>query len=169
MKVINLTPHAVDIYSPEAFLDLQQIDARGWGASAVAGKPIVSFPSSGVAHISSCVKEASPLQLDEGVEVPLNNSVFLGLHGIPDDVKPGDILIVSMPTLMKAIEVNHPMATAMCCPDKVVRDINNTSRVLGCLALIQYRLSELEKALSDLRRSNSVAGVNDISTPPTIV
>lgn len=63
MKLINLTPHAINIKPSD--------DAD-----------VISFPSSGVARVSVTQKSVLPIVVD-GVDVPVSKNVYGDVEGLP--------------------------------------------------------------------------------------
>ena len=130
MKVINLTPHPVQVYTPEQFVNLEQTDDKTWVADGVQGEPVAEYPSQGVARIATSVESVStylPVLAGEVVETVYGQITGLG------DMKPGDTAIVSLPTKSMAVAAGLVVAKYMVSPYKVVRSRSNGSLVLGCM------------------------------------
>lgn len=132
MKFINLTPHAVSVYSPEAFHGLEQTTPTTWLADFVSlsVSPILWIDSSGEARISVKAETLEPIN-----GIPFVKTTYGELTGIPEEVKPDDILIVSAMTREAAKASGHALAAQMCSPSKVVRNRADTSQILGCMEL----------------------------------
>ncbi|MGL5061362.1 MAG: hypothetical protein ACRC62_15420 [Microcoleus sp.] len=128
MSFINLTPHSVEVYAEIAFINLEQVNPTTWVADSIEGTAIMSIESSGSARISTSTVEAGVVD-----NVPMVATQYGEAMGIPADVAPGDLLIVSLPmqSMMKAS--NHALAGQAVAPYKVVRLRSNTSTVLGCM------------------------------------
>ncbi len=128
MRVINLTPHSVQVYSESQFVNLEQTNPTTWIADSVEGDPIADYPSEGVARISTQTDVIeSPLP---GITV---STVYGEATGIPSDLDGSEILIVSLPTQSMAKQEGLSLSTQMVAPYKVVRLRSNTSTVLGCM------------------------------------
>ena len=127
MKVLNLTPHSVEVYGPEQFVGLEQANPT-WVADEAQGAPLAVYPSQGVARIATTTEPVTSTLPGKVV------STFYGeATGIPEDVQSGDILIVSLPMKSMAVATRHPLAGQMVSPYKVVRSKQNGSLVLGCM------------------------------------
>jgi hypothetical protein len=127
---INLTPHSVEVYTENAFEGLKQINPTTWVADSVYTEQAVGvFPSQGLARISVSTQEIEQLPGN----IPAVKTTYGAATGIPDDVQPEDILIVSLPMQSMAKASGHPLANQMVAPYQVVRDAANTSIVLGCM------------------------------------
>lgn len=128
MRVINLTPHSVDLYVEAQFVNLEQLNPTTWVADSVEGEPTAKYDSQGVARIDVSTKTVES-------ELPGQTvATFYGeATGIPESVEEGDVLIVSLPMKSMAMTSNHPLAPQMVSPYKVVRSRENGSVVLGCM------------------------------------
>ena len=130
MKVINLTPHSVDVVNETDFLNLDQINPTVWVADGLReGAWVTSYPSEGVARISTST---------EVIEVPGLPGICVvtkygDASGIPEGVEETDILVVSLPMQSMATITYHPLAHQMAVPYKVVRLRSNTNQILGCM------------------------------------
>jgi hypothetical protein len=141
MRVINLTPHSVQVFAAEQFNGLEQSNPTTWVADSIEGEPLANYPSEGVARISVQTTEEGTLSnhgLPFGLmneEVPLVSTIYGEATGIPDGIEPGDgnVLIVSLPMKSMAVAAGHPLANQMVSPYKVVRSRANGSFVLGCM------------------------------------
>ncbi len=130
-KVINLTPHSIEVYPEAAFKNLEQTNPTTWIADSVDQNLLLeSFASQGVARITTSVVPAGSIGT-----IPAVQTSYGELTGIPVDVDPFDVLIVSLPTQSMAIASGNPLAKNMVSPYKVVRLRSNTSTVLGCMGL----------------------------------
>ena len=133
MDIINLTPHNVDVYEEEAFINLEKLNATTWAADGVDPDGLIaSFPSSGNVRIQTATKELEPIF----GSIPCVRTFYGELEGI-DMVDIGDssILIVSLPTQSMSLQSGHYLAPQMASPYRVVRNRSNTSLVLGCMGL----------------------------------
>jgi hypothetical protein len=129
MTIINLTPHAVNVYPREAFAGLSQLNPTTWIAESVdETKEIKNFPSVGSCRISVEVVDSTPI---EGIATV--GTKYGNLHGIPETVEDTDTLIVSLPTKMMAQASGHHRSSQMVSPHEVVRLATDTSAVLGCM------------------------------------
>ena len=129
---INLTPHDIDVFTESAFTGLIQINQSTWVADSVfPGQSIGAFPPAikGGARIAT-----KTIALPQGPgDIPLVATEYGEAVGIPDNVKPEDILIVSLPMLAMMKAASHPLAGQCVSPWKVVRSTGNGSQVLGCM------------------------------------
>lgn len=129
MSVINLTPHGIQVFKAEQFVNLEQVNPTTWVADGVEGSPIATHKSQGMARIAvTTVDIYSPSLGGDIVE-----SVYGDATGIPDDLERDDILIVSLPMQSMARSADLPSARQMVAPYKVVRSRQNGSLVLGCM------------------------------------
>jgi hypothetical protein len=130
MAFINLTPHSIEVYREDAFINLTQVNPTTWNAEGLKEgvSPILSLPSMGNARITVSTVEANPID-----GIPIVESTYGELTGVPDDVGPSGILIVSLPCLSMAKQSGSPLALSMVSPYKVVRSFSNGSLVLGCM------------------------------------
>jgi hypothetical protein len=130
MAVINLTPHPIQIYSEQQFINLVEENPTTFVAEKVEGEAIAEFPTEGNARISVTTTD---MPSKDGIVFV--KSEYGELVGIPENVGSEDILIVSLPTKSNATAAGHPLAAQMVSPFKVVRDAANTSNVLGAIGL----------------------------------
>lgn len=132
MKFINLTPHPIDVYTEQAFEGLTQVNPTTWTAASVYSEQAVAiFPPAvpGGARIST-----ETVSLPHGLGgIPVVVTSYGDAIGIPDDVGPEDVLIVSLPMLSIMRNSGHPLAHQCVSPYKVVRSAENGSIVLGCM------------------------------------
>lgn len=130
MTVLNLTPHSIEVYAPEQYYNLEQLNATTWVADGVVvdETPLAVYPSMGVARIETNTAEmVSDLP---GITV---HTAYGQCTGIPEGISESDVLIVSLPTLSMAYTSKNPYAPQMVSPYKVVRSRANGSLVLGCM------------------------------------
>ena len=129
---INLTPHDIDVFTESAFQGLTQVNPSTWVADSVfPGQSIGAFPPAikGGARIAT-----TTIVLPHGPgDIPLVATEYGLPIGIPDNVQPEDILIVSLPMLSMLKEASHPLTSQCVSPWKVVRSSSNGSVVLGCM------------------------------------
>ena len=128
MAIINLTPHSVQVYTPEQFVGLEQVNPTTWVADGVDGAPIAEYESAGVARIAVKTEKIHSDLPGETV-----TSVYGAATGLPTNQKPGDVMIVSLPMQSMARQAEIPGAYRMVAPYKVVRSRANGSVVLGCM------------------------------------
>ena len=128
MKVINLTPHAVQVYRQDQFINLEQSNPTTWVADGVEGEPIAQYESSGAARISTNTQSIQSLLPGEVVETQYGEAT-----GIPADLNGTETLIVSLPMQSMAKQANLPSKGQMVAPYKVVRNRDNMSQVIGCM------------------------------------
>jgi hypothetical protein len=130
MAIRNLTPHSVDFYSEAAFEGLEQLNPTTWVADSVSDDALLSVESEGMLRISTSTTESEPIS-----GIPAVVTVYGDVTGVPDNVCPDDVLVVSLPALSMATAAGHPLAGQMMAPYKVVRQRGNTSTVLGAMGL----------------------------------
>lgn len=132
MAVINLTPHSVQVYGQDQFVNLEQVNPTTWVADAVSGDPIEAYLSHGVARIDTKVSHVSA---SDSCHLPGQVVVteYGAATGIPEWTTEQDTLIVSLPMKSMAAASGHPLARVMVSPYKVVRSRANGSLVLGCM------------------------------------
>lgn len=106
MKIINLTPHALNLL--------------------VDGKEIVVPPSGTVARAATIRQQVGTINVD-GVDVPVNKTVFGDIDGLPDP-QPDTIYVVSM-LVAQAV----PDRDDVFIVDDTVRD--DQGRIVGAKAL----------------------------------
>ena len=106
MQYVNLTPHAVTIIDD-------------------AGTVTAEYPATGQ------VARAGPQVVGDQDGVSLVS--YGDIVGIPDDVSPETILIVSLVTLLAAAASMHPLWNSMVAPWQEVRD--SSGRIIGCRGL----------------------------------
>jgi hypothetical protein len=128
MNYINLTPHVITVYAPNQFINLAQTNPTTWVADGVDGDAILSLPPTGkVARIDTTTALKG---IVDGI--PIYDTTYGDIGGLPDNIGDGDILIVSLPTVSNAKAVNHPLTSILVSPYQVVRLASNTSISLGC-------------------------------------
>jgi hypothetical protein len=128
MAVINLTPHSVQVYSADQFVNLEQVNPTTWVADSVEGEPVASYESQGVARISTSVEP----KVNDALAGQVVETVYGEITGL-EAAQPGDTLIVSLPTKSMATAAGLVAAKYMVSPYKVVRSSENGSLVLGCM------------------------------------
>jgi len=106
MKIVNLTPHALNLL--------------------VGGKDIVIQPSGTIARAATVRKQIGSISVD-GVDVPINKTVFGDISGLPDPA-PDTIYVVSM-LVAQAV----PNRDDVYIVDDIVRD--DQGRIVGAKAL----------------------------------
>ena len=135
MALINLTPHAIQVYGKAGFVNLEQVNPTTWIADGVEGDPISSLSSRGMARISTITSEVKTYV--EGC--PVVQTEYGLIEGLPEELSAEDYLVVSLPTQQNALQSGHPLATAgmLLAPYGVVRKRDNGSIVLGCMGFTQ--------------------------------
>ena len=128
--IINLTPHNVDVFNEVQFVNLERVNATTLIADSVEGNAILSLPSVGSIRITTSTIEGATID-----SVPTVKTVYGEAVGIPENVTADDTLVVSLPAQSMAKAANHPLASQMASPYKVVRLRSNTSTVLGAMGL----------------------------------
>lgn len=84
MAVINLTPHSVEVFNADQFINLEQTNPTTWVADGVNGDPIKSYPSSGMLRISTSTIDANPVD-----GIPAVATSYGELTGVPARSKHG--------------------------------------------------------------------------------
>lgn len=107
MKLINLTPHTINILDGD-------------------NQPILSLPSSGVARAASSRTCVGTFDVD-GAAIPINTTSFGEVVGMPDP-QPGVAYVVSALTAQAAKNRGDVYIV-----DDAVRDAEG--RIIGCRAL----------------------------------
>jgi hypothetical protein len=128
MKVINLTPHPIEVFAAEQFTGLEQVNPTTWVADGVEGEPVASYPSDGVARISVSTEAVSSKLPGETVTTEYGEAT-----GIPEGLDGSEVLIVSLPMQSMAKQAKLFQASQMVAPYKVVRLKASGSVVLGCM------------------------------------
>ena len=128
MAILNLTPHSIQVYSEDQFLNLKQKSPTAWVADEVVGEPLAEYPSDGEARIST---ETTTAHIP-GIPGCHVSTRYGQASGIPV-TSPDDFLIVSLPMQSMAKQANLAEAMRMIAPYKVVRSSQNGSIVLGCM------------------------------------
>jgi ABC-type uncharacterized transport system YnjBCD substrate-binding protein len=128
MTVLNLTPHSVQVFSAEQFVNLEQVNPTTWVADSVEGEPLANYESQGVARIST----STAPKLNDSLAGQVVETVYGEITGL-EMAQPGDTLIVSLPTKSMATAAGLVAAKYMVSPYKVVRSRANGSVVLGCM------------------------------------
>lgn len=131
IRFVNLTPHKVQVYSESQFVGLGQTNPTTWVADAVQGNPVAEFESEGAARIATSV-----VQLPSVDGIPMVATEYGEASGIPESLsleKQEVVLIVSLAMQSMAKMANHPLASRMVVPYKVVRSRENGSLILGCM------------------------------------
>ena len=128
MKIINLTPHSVEVYLESQFVNLEQANPTTWFADEVVGDPLGHYPSEGVARmvVTTAVVKSSVIP-GEVVKTVYGDPI-----GIPED-RGWDYLLVSLPMQSMCKSAELDCAGQMISPYKVVRSRHNGSLVLGCM------------------------------------
>jgi len=130
MTIINLTPHNFDVYAEFQFINLERVNATTLIADGVEGNAILSLSSSGSIRIDKTEEEWRTIH-----GIPTVVTKYGEATGIPDNVQPSDVLVVSLPAQSMAVAAKHSLASQMASPYKVVRLRSNTSTVLGAMGL----------------------------------
>lgn len=111
MHIVNLTPHPIHIYAPDAPDIVTDEHA-----------PIHTIPASGqVARIATTRTQAGTVPL-AGLEIPLGEATYGAVEGIPDP-RPGTLWLVSLPC---ATEMRWSGRDDLVVVDRLVRNAENT-------------------------------------------
>ena len=130
MSVINLTPHPVQVYTEDQFVNLKQVNSTTWVADSVQGDPIAKYPSQGLVRIETFTQFT---KTKIGLEGDVVRTTYGAPVGIPESVASDDVLIVSLPTKTMSAAAGHSLSSQMVSPYKVVRNSQNGSIVFGCM------------------------------------
>lgn len=125
-KIVNLTPHSVQVYSSESFVGLEQTNPTTWLADAVEGSPIATYESNGVARVKVSSADDEPI-----AGVPTVKSIYGSIEGLPE-YQDGVFYIVSLPLISAALNTGRTTKDLLS-PYQVVRSRSNGSLVLGCM------------------------------------
>lgn len=126
MTIINLTPHAIQVYAQESFEGLEKTNPTTWLADSVEGQPLLLVESSGMARVKVATVDADPID-----GVPTVTSQYGEIEGLPE-FQDGTFYVVSLPTVSAAI-ANGRTTADLLTPYQVVRSRANGSLVLGCM------------------------------------
>jgi hypothetical protein len=131
MTTYNCTPHSVEVFAPSSFVGLEQKNPTTFLAKETVGEAIASFPPEGQPIRIATQTIDSSESIEEGI--PLVETSYGELSGIPEGATEEDWFIVSLPAQSMARAANHRLAHRMIAPYKVVRSTDNGSLVLGCM------------------------------------
>lgn len=122
MKVVNLTPHALNVYLPT------HVVREGRTTSVAEGaEPVLAVPSTGFARAKELVEQLAPLDLD-GIELPVVRKAFADtVDGLPESQE-GTIYVVSFLTAQAV-----PDREDVFFPGEAVRDA--AGNIVGCVGL----------------------------------
>ena len=126
-KIINLTPHNLDLIAGAEF-DPAIRKYRG-------GKTILTIPSSGMVNAKSAAQtEMDPISV-EGVEIPtMSAPKWVSVDPLPEAEK-GTLFVVSALYVPACKELGIPTENLLTINNAVVADDNRT--VLGCTCLVR--------------------------------
>lgn len=121
MQVINLTPHALNVFVPT------QVVRDGRTTSVAEGaEPVLTVPSTGFARAKEIIEQLPALNL--GVEVPVVRKAYADtVDGLPEPQE-DTIYIVSFLTAQAAANREDVFF-----PGEAVRDI--AGNIVGCVGL----------------------------------
>ena len=124
IEIINLTPHAVALYSME---DCQEVVQGKYKTLVLkeGATPKCVYPSEGVARASAVKAEVDHLEIGDLV-VPVNSTTYGTPEGLPEPVE-GRYYIVSALTAQAAVGRKDLLIV-----DSTVRD--GEGRIVGCTA-----------------------------------
>jgi hypothetical protein len=122
MEVINLTPHALNVYLSH------QAVREGQAVSATEGtKPALTIPSTGFARAKEIVEQLAPLNLGD-IELPVNRKAYAPIvDGLPE-AQEDTIYVVSFLTAQAV-----PDREDVFFPGDAVRDA--AGKIMGCVGL----------------------------------
>lgn len=124
MKIINLTPHLVNLYSTADVEETQQGSYKSLTLKEGV-QPLAVFPSEGVARASAVKAEVDHLEIG-GQVVAVNATTYGTPEGLPEPVE-GTYFVVSALTAQAAKD-RHDLLIV----DGTVRD--GSGRICGCTA-----------------------------------
>lgn len=126
MKLVNLTPHEITIYTTSS---VEVVDIKGYKALNVkAGeKPALILPPSGVIARASEVVERLPQIEIEGLEIPLIHKTMGDPVNLPEPVE-GTMYIVSLATAKAATGRDDLLVVGESCRD-------SEGHIRGCVSL----------------------------------
>lgn len=124
MKIINLTPHLVNLYSTADVEETQQGSYKSLTLKEGV-QPLAVFPSEGVARASAVKAEVDHLEIG-GQVVAVNATTYGTPEGLPESVE-GTYYIVSALTAQAAGGRKDLLIV-----DSTVRD--GDGRICGCTA-----------------------------------
>ena len=124
MEIINLTPHAVALYSQS---DCQEVTQGNFKTLVLkeGAEPKFVYPSAGVARASAVKAEVDHLEIGDLV-VPVNSTTYGTPEGLPEPVE-DRYYIVSTITAQAAKDRKDLLIV-----DSTVRD--SEGRIVGCTA-----------------------------------
>lgn len=126
MKIINATPHDIVVISRDNVV--QDPKTKQFTAVAVEIKSIAKYEKSGILPRVSMTDELIKVTL-EGA--PIHAVKYGEIDGLPDE-QPGIYYIVSGLVASAGVKLGRKDLVA---PGGLVRDVENSSTVLGCLFL----------------------------------
>ena len=124
IEIINLTPHAVSLYSQSDCVEVTQGNYKTLVLKEGA-EPKCMYPSAGVARASAVKAEVDHLEIGDLV-VPVNATTYGAPEGLPEPVE-GRYYIVSTLTAQAAVDRKDLLIV-----DSTVRD--GEGRIVGCTA-----------------------------------
>ena len=135
IEIINLTPHAVSLYSQS---DCEEVTQGNFKTLVLkeGAKPKCIYPSSGVARAST-VKAVVRNLLIGDMLVPVNANIYWQPEGLPEPVK-DRYYIVSVITAQAAKDRKDLLIV-----DSTVRD--SEGRICGCTAFALARSRTAEE------------------------
>lgn len=122
MKIINLTPHAINIITPSVW-DMEGLPNLHMNIDSDTGTVTIVIPPSGI--IARCQTERKVIGNIDGI--PITSTTFGEVEGLPESEE-GVIFIVSS-LVAQAI----PDRTDIFIPDDAVRD--EDGKIIGCRSL----------------------------------
>ena len=132
MKILNGTNHEVTILTRENLVNFSQ-EGDLLFADSVVGEPILYLPKA-----STPVRVDLEMLPEESVNgINVYRRICKGIVGIPDNLKPQDILLVSAQTKSAASLAGTFYAVQMAVPHELVRERRADGKfvTLGCLSI----------------------------------
>lgn len=123
MQIVNLTPHPVNVYSPE----------RQDG-------PVVSYPAAERPARVAVVARYDKAQT-ERLGVPIRTVTHSEVRNLPDPYGPEDIHYIVSGAVVAAARVERRTTRDLLVPGPTVRDANG--RVVGCMGLYRSHFDML--------------------------
>lgn len=140
MKIVNLTPHALHLYEPDAVV---WDPKKKWYSPA--GDPLLEVPSSGVVRLDEVseahAKVAVPLRVLGNI--PVRKVYYHQVEGLSEP-QAGVLYVVSLP-----VRIVLPGRPDVVSPGEAVRD--DKGRQIGCIGFTSsavYKANALECARS---------------------
>lgn len=123
-KVINLTPHSINVYSQDDCVETVTGNYKTLVLKEGVS-PLITLPSEGVARAAATKQQTGTISLN-GLEIPVNATVYGDVEGLPEPSQ-GTFYVVSALTAQAAKNRDDLIIV-----DSTVRD--KDGRIVGCTA-----------------------------------